>query len=131
MSTSEAELTIPYEKYFEFFPAKVWSLQHFSKMFSEYYEVKDRRAVHNIFYKILKSVANDQSATVEVRNTAKELIERKIVSAISFCKILHSLFAFRSREAAVVNIGARFRCLFTRSYTSRCALAAPPSCCKD
>lgn len=71
MSTSEAELLIPYGKYFEFFPTKVWSLQHFSKMISEYYEVNNKRVIYNIFYKTLKSVANDQNLTENSCNIAK------------------------------------------------------------
>ncbi|RGB31103.1 hypothetical protein C1646_764466 [Rhizophagus diaphanus] len=78
ISTSEAELLIPYGKYFEFFPTKVWSLQHFSKMISEYYEINDKRVIHNIFYKTLKSVANDQNLTEDSRNIAKELIEKRM-----------------------------------------------------
>jgi hypothetical protein len=83
LSTSEAELLIPYGKYFEFFPTKVWSLQHFSKMISEYYEINDKRVIHNMFYKMLKSVANDQNLTEDARNIAKELIEKRMVSVIS------------------------------------------------
>ncbi|CAB4411211.1 unnamed protein product [Rhizophagus irregularis] len=78
MSTSEAELLIPYGKYFEFFPTKVWSLQHFSKMISEYYEINDKRVIHNMFYKMLKSVANDQNLTEDACNIAKELIEKRM-----------------------------------------------------
>lgn len=82
MSTSETELYVPSEKYFEFFPQEVWSLQHFFAMISEYYKINDKRVIHNAFYKALKSVANDQNFTEEARQNAKELIKKKMVSAI-------------------------------------------------
>lgn len=82
MSTSKTEPSIPYGKYFEFFPPKVWSLQHFSAMINEYYENTDKRNINNAFYKALKDVENNQTFTEEASQIAKELIKKKRVSTI-------------------------------------------------
>jgi hypothetical protein len=82
MSTSKTEPSIPYGKYFEFFPSKVWSLQHFSAMINEYYENTDKRNINNAFYKALKDVENNQTFTEEACQIAKELIKKKRVSTI-------------------------------------------------
>ncbi|PKC67232.1 hypothetical protein RhiirA1_393881 [Rhizophagus irregularis] len=79
MSTSKTEPSIPYGKYFEFFPPKVWSLQHFSAMINEYYENTDKRNINNAFYKALKDVENNQTFTEEASQIAKELIKKKRV----------------------------------------------------
>ncbi|RGB41742.1 hypothetical protein C1646_751802 [Rhizophagus diaphanus] len=65
-------------------------------MISEYYEIKDKRAIHNTFYKILKSIANDQKFTDEARNTAKELIEKRIVNSY-----FESQERIKSRDEAI------------------------------
>jgi hypothetical protein len=82
MSNSKTKSLIPYGKYFEFFPSQVWSLQHFSAMITEYYEITDKRTINNAFYKTLEGVENDQNCTEEGRQIAKKLIKKKKVSAI-------------------------------------------------
>uniref|UniRef100_U9TKK6 Uncharacterized protein n=1 Tax=Rhizophagus irregularis (strain DAOM 181602 / DAOM 197198 / MUCL 43194) TaxID=747089 RepID=U9TKK6_RHIID len=108
MSTSKTEPSIPYGKYFEFFPPKVWSLQHFSAMINEYYENTDKRNINNAFYKALKDVENNQTFTEEASQIAKELIKKKRIqivhppqkrekscsSQIPWQLILQSLYAF-------------------------------------
>ncbi|CAH1768556.1 8862_t:CDS:2, partial [Entrophospora sp. SA101] len=56
-----------------------WSLQHFSAMIAEYYESTNKRTIHNVFYKTLKGIENDQNFTEEVHQIAKELIKKKKV----------------------------------------------------
>lgn len=118
MSTSKTEPFIPYGKYFEFFPAKVWSLQHFSTMISEYYENTDKRNINNAFYKALKDVVNDQTFADEAQQIAKELIKKKRVSTIGENKILCPLLAFRSQK---VLYSGHLRCTFSGClFTSSC-----------
>ncbi|CAJ0833377.1 14291_t:CDS:2 [Entrophospora sp. SA101] len=104
MSTSITKLLIPYGKYFEFFPPKVWSLQHFSAMIAEYYESTNKRTIHNVFYKTLKGIENDQNFTEEVHQIAKELIKKKKSDTKEVSKVLEDI-TNSSEKRKIVTMG--------------------------
>ncbi|CAJ0834282.1 1586_t:CDS:2 [Entrophospora sp. SA101] len=69
--------SIPYEKYFEFFPYEKWSLQHYISLVIDNYEHAEKDKAHLAFFNTLHNISNDSNISQDIREIAEKLIENK------------------------------------------------------
>ncbi len=70
----------PSTRYFEIFPHDMWSLEYFVICSIYSNDTADKNNIHRIFYKTLQETSDNPKDSQEVREHAKNLLQRKKVS---------------------------------------------------
>ncbi|CAG8657761.1 19432_t:CDS:2, partial [Racocetra fulgida] len=83
--TSES---IPYAKYFDFFPCEKWALDHYVALITDNYKFAEKKEAHRTFYITLHKINDDLCMPQEVRDIAQNLIENSKPDA---CTYYHAL----------------------------------------
>ena len=76
----ETSESIPFEKYFEFFPCDTWSLRHFVTLVIGSYIFAEKEKTHRSFYNTLSDINNNFYVFQEVRDITQNLIKSRKVS---------------------------------------------------
>lgn len=78
----ETSESIPYARYFNFFPCEKWALRHYLTLIIDNYKFAEKRESYRIFFNTLQHISNDLSISQEIRNVALTLIKNKKVSVL-------------------------------------------------
>ncbi|CAG8770299.1 14970_t:CDS:2, partial [Racocetra persica] len=73
--TRETSESIPYAKYFNFFPCEKWALDHYVALITDNYKFAEKKEAHRTFYITLHKINDDLCMPQEVRDIAQNLIE--------------------------------------------------------
>ncbi|CAG8799406.1 19510_t:CDS:2 [Racocetra persica] len=73
--TRETSESIPYAKYFDFFPCEKWALDHYVALITDNYKFTEKKEAYCTFYITLHKINNDLCMPQEVRDIAQNLIE--------------------------------------------------------
>ncbi|CAG8540179.1 16127_t:CDS:2 [Cetraspora pellucida] len=73
--TYKTSESIPYAKYFDFFPCEKWALDHYVALITDNYKFAEKKEAHRTFYITLHKINDDLCMPQEVRDIAQNLIE--------------------------------------------------------